>query len=159
MTNSERARDGRDRDLWRPYFSAPFFVSRANLRMESAAGGHAVPESAGFSGVCPLSDPGDREGGVGRGAARPVAAKAAWAVARLALSPRRRPDPVLVEFDSGLPGTVQNVLLANAITLTPGTITVSQKNGHFVIHCLRPEYGEGLSDCSFVRILRKMKGI
>ena len=89
----------------------------------------------------------------------PEIAKAAWAVARLALSPRRRPDPVLVEFDSGLPGTVQNVLLANAITLTPGTITVSQKNGHFVIHCLRPEYGEGLSDCSFVRILRKMKGI
>ncbi|MGX8704305.1 MAG: Na+/H+ antiporter subunit E [bacterium] len=83
--------------------------------------------------------------------------KAALAVAGLALSPRRRPDPVLVEFDSDLKGSFRNVLLANAITLTPGTITVSQKDGHFIIHCLRPEYGEGLDKCSFARILKKMK--
>ena len=84
-------------------------------------------------------------------------AKAAFAVMRLALSPRRRPDPVLVEFDSGLSGTARNVLLANAITLTPGTITVSQKDGHFIVHCLRPEYGEDLDRSSFVKILKRLK--
>lgn len=83
--------------------------------------------------------------------------KSAFAVSCLALSPRRHPDPVLVEFDSGLFDNIQNVLLANAITLTPGTITVVQTNGHFLVHCLRPEYGEGLEKSRFVRILSRIK--
>ena len=69
----------------------------------------------------------------------------------------REPDPVLVEFRSGLPSKMQNVLLANSITLTPGTITVFQEGDHFLIHCLHPEYAEGIEDSSFIRLLRKMK--
>ena len=83
--------------------------------------------------------------------------KAALAVAGLAISPKRRPDPVLVEFDSTLKSSVQNVLLANAITLTPGTITVSMEAGHFVVHCLRPEYGAGIAESRFVQILEKLR--
>lgn len=67
------------------------------------------------------------------------------------------PDPVIVEFHSGFPSRLQNVLLANSITLTPGTITVFQEGDHFVIHCLRPEYAEGIEDSSFVRLLRRLK--
>lgn len=67
------------------------------------------------------------------------------------------PEPVMVEFHSGFDSRLRNVLLANSITLTPGTITVFQEGDRFVVHCLRPEYGQGIEDSSFVRILRKIK--
>ncbi len=70
---------------------------------------------------------------------------------------RKKPDPVIVEFDSGLPTHMQNVLLANSITLTPGTYTLFQDKGHFVIHCLYREYSYAMGDSSFIRILGKMK--
>lgn len=67
------------------------------------------------------------------------------------------PEPVIIEFHSGFASGAKNVLLANSITLTPGTITVFQEGDRFVIHCLRPEYGCGMDDSSFVRILRRFK--
>ena len=70
---------------------------------------------------------------------------------------RKKPDPVIVEFDSGLPTHLQNVLLANSITLTPGTYTLFQENGHFVIHCLYREYSYAMGDSSFIHVLGKMK--
>ena len=48
-------------------------------------------------------------------------------------------------------------LLANSIALTPGTYTLFLQGDHFVIHCLRPEYAEGIEDSSFVRLLRRLK--
>jgi multicomponent Na+:H+ antiporter subunit E len=82
--------------------------------------------------------------------------KASLSVAALSLS-KRKPDPVIVEFHSGFESDLENVLLANSITLTPGTITLFQEGDHFVVHCLRKEYGEGLEDSSFVKLIRKMK--
>ena len=81
--------------------------------------------------------------------------KASVTVIGVALTPGMQPDPVLVEFHSGLPGNFLNVLLANSITLTPGTITVFQRGDHFVVHALRREYAEGLSESSFVKLLRR----
>ena len=83
--------------------------------------------------------------------------KAAFAVMGVALNPGKKPDPVIVEFHSGLAGDFCNVLLANSITLTPGTYTVFQEKDLFVIHCLRREYAEGLEDSSFVHLLRRLK--
>ena len=67
------------------------------------------------------------------------------------------PDPVIIEFHSGFHTQLQNVLLANSITLTPGTITLFQEGDHFVVHCLRREFGDGIEDSSFVKLLRKIK--
>ncbi|MBO5999101.1 MAG: Na+/H+ antiporter subunit E [Lachnospiraceae bacterium] len=69
---------------------------------------------------------------------------------------RKGTDAVLVEFDSGFRDNVRNVLLANSITLTPGTYTVAMENGIFLVACLCPEFAEGIDDSSFIRILRKM---
>ena len=80
---------------------------------------------------------------------------AAATVARLALAPSTQPEPVLVEFHSGLDRDWLNVLLANSITLTPGTITVFQVHDRFLIHSLRREYAEGIENCSFIRLLRR----
>ena len=81
--------------------------------------------------------------------------KASLAVA--ALSSAGKPDPVIVEFHSGLPSDFQNALLANSITLTPGTFTLIQEGDRFVVHCLRREYAEGIDDSVFVELLRKVK--
>ena len=83
--------------------------------------------------------------------------KASLQVISVIWNPARKPDPVIIEFDSGLKSDFANVLLANSITLTPGTITLDQNNGHFVVHCLRKEYADGMGDASFLRLLRKMK--
>ena len=80
--------------------------------------------------------------------------KAAWICMGCVLR-AVEPDPVIVEFHSGLESELQNVLLANSITLTPGTITVFQEKDHFVVHCLRREFAEGMEESSFVRLLRR----
>lgn len=81
---------------------------------------------------------------------------AAFAVMQVAFSRRAHPEPVLVEFRSGFPSEIQNVLLANSITLTPGTYTLRKDGDHFVVHCLRREYADGMDSSVFVRNLRKM---
>ena len=44
--------------------------------------------------------------------------KAAWSVSRMVYR-ADEPDPILVEFHSGLKTPFQNAILANSITLTP----------------------------------------
>ena len=80
---------------------------------------------------------------------------AAVRVALLALSPGKKPDPVVREFSSGLESESLNVILANSITLTPGTITVRQEGDRFQVHALRREYAENLEESSFVKLLRR----
>ena len=83
--------------------------------------------------------------------------RSAAAVGAIALSPGKRPDPVIIEFHSGLPTDFQNVLLANSITLTPGTFTLFQEGARFMVHCLRREFADGMGDSRFIELLRKMK--
>ena len=83
--------------------------------------------------------------------------KASWAVSRMAYSPGGKPDPVIVEFHSGLPSDFQNALLANSITLTPGTFTLIQEGDRFVVHCLRREYADGMGDICFIKLLGKLR--
>ena len=82
--------------------------------------------------------------------------QAALEVLRVALTPGEKPDPLIIEFHSGLSGDWRNVILANSITLTPGTITVFQKGDFLVVHCLRREYAGGIAESSFVQLLRKL---
>ena len=63
----------------------------------------------------------------------------------------------MIEFHSGLKGQFSNVLLANSITLTPGTYTVLQEGDRFVVHCLRREFADDVDTSSFVRLLKKLK--
>ncbi|MCR4891740.1 MAG: Na+/H+ antiporter subunit E [Lachnospiraceae bacterium] len=66
-------------------------------------------------------------------------------------------NAVFYEFRSGLEDRLLNTILANSITLTPGTYTVALEGDHFLISCLRPEYAEGLEDSSFIRLLRRLQ--
>lgn len=78
-------------------------------------------------------------------------------VIRLVLSPKYMPEPAMVYFRTNLRSGFARVLLANAITLTPGTIIVSLVEGEYCIHCLDKSYADGIEDSVFVRLLEQME--
>ncbi|QNM05481.1 Na+/H+ antiporter subunit E [Qiania dongpingensis] len=84
-------------------------------------------------------------------------AKANLNVLRLILSQKYRPEPALIYFKTDLKSGICKVLLANSITLTPGTITVSVEGNEFCVHCLDKDMAEGIEESDFVRLLRKME--
>lgn len=78
-------------------------------------------------------------------------------VMRLILSPKFVNEPVLVRFKTKLKSDAARVALANSITLTPGTITVTLEGDEFLVHCLDREMADGLEDSVFEQWLRKME--
>ncbi len=79
--------------------------------------------------------------------------KANFAVMHMILSQREELEPVIVEFQSDMKTSTGQALLANAITLTPGTITVSQEGTGYVVHCLDESLAEGIDTSVLVERL------
>ena len=77
------------------------------------------------------------------------------AVLKIVLSPKKKLHPVIVSFDAPLKSHVLQVILADSITLTPGTITVRLYEEKFEVHCLDESMAEGLNDSVFVKMLKK----
>ena len=65
--------------------------------------------------------------------------------------------PALTEVRVQLRSRITRTILANSITLTPGTITVKVEEDVFTVHCLSAELIEGIEDSHFVRLLKKME--
>jgi multicomponent Na+:H+ antiporter subunit E len=63
-------------------------------------------------------------------------AKANIQVALIVLNPRMPIDPTLLQFNSQLKREIAQVILANSITLTPGTVTISLEKGRYIVHAL-----------------------
>jgi len=81
--------------------------------------------------------------------------------ANLAIIPRiltieEEMDPVIVKFRTSLKSDFTRMLLANSITLTPGTITVSLEEDEYTIHCLDSTLAEGLENSDFEKALKKL---
>ena len=66
-------------------------------------------------------------------------------------------DPVIVKFRTNLKSDFTRMLLANSITLTPGTITVSMDDDEYTIHCLDTSLAEGLENSDFEKALMKLE--
>ena len=79
-------------------------------------------------------------------------------VCRLILTRKETVEPVLVRIHTDLKTETAKVILANSITLTPGTVTVDEKDGEFLVLCLDKASAEGIPDWSLVRILKKLEG-
>ena len=82
--------------------------------------------------------------------------KANLAVIRLVWR-RKKPESVVVAFDSPVVSSAARAALADSITLTPGTITAELSEGVYTVHCLDRGLSEGLTDGSVVRQLRKLE--
>lgn len=78
--------------------------------------------------------------------------KANLGTVHLILTQKEEIEPVLVRFHSDLKSPIAQTLLANAITLTPGTITVSLENGEYTVHCLDESLAEGMDQSVFVKL-------
>jgi multicomponent Na+:H+ antiporter subunit E len=83
--------------------------------------------------------------------------KANFATMKLICSANVINDPVLVQFDTDFKSDTSKFMLANAITLTPGTITVSIEGNRFTVHCLDKDFAEGINTSVFVDILHKLE--
>lgn len=83
--------------------------------------------------------------------------KANFAVIHIILSEKEETEPALVSFHSDMKTSAGKALLANAITLTPGTITVTLEDSEYVVHCLDKSLAEGMDDSVFVKRLADME--
>ncbi len=80
------------------------------------------------------------------------------AVCRMILTRKETMEPVIVRVHTNLKTETARVILANSITLTPGTITVSMTGQELLVHCLDKTLAEGMEDSVFVKLLEKMEG-
>ncbi len=80
-------------------------------------------------------------------------------VIRLILSPRYEVEPQLVYFKTKLTNEIDRVVLANSITLTPGTITVSAEENLMCVHCLDKTLSEGLENSDFEQKLLELEAM
>ncbi len=79
--------------------------------------------------------------------------KATFAVMRIVLNPGYEIKPQLITFHTPLKTTIAQTILANSITLTPGTISVFADGNKLTVHCLDRSLAEGIEDLSFQRRL------
>lgn len=78
-------------------------------------------------------------------------------VAKIVLNPALPVEPQIVRFKTRLKKPVSRVILANAITLTPGTLTVDIEGDEFVVHALTSAAGTGVADWVLESILVDME--
>lgn len=78
-------------------------------------------------------------------------------VAQVVLSKKMPIAPHIVAFESQLKNDFLLTVYANAITLTPGTMTVDIRANKMQIHCLSDSYAEGLYGSTLEAILLKIE--
>ncbi len=86
------------------------------------------------------------------------------AVLRLALAPGaiREINPSIVHFKTGLKSEFAKFLLANSITLTPGTVTIKIIGNDFYVHAINDAAAAGLDgkmEQRIARIYRSEQGV
>lgn len=80
-------------------------------------------------------------------------------VAMIVLSSKINIQPRMVAFKTHLNWDINKAILANSITLTPGTLTVQLYKDTLMIHCLDERFIDGLGNLSFDKILMKIEGV
>ena len=80
-------------------------------------------------------------------------------VSHMILTRKETMEPVLVHVHADLKTEAARVMLANSITLTPGTITVAMTEDDLLVHCLDKSLSEGMEDSTFVRLLQKLEEV
>ena len=78
-------------------------------------------------------------------------------VMHLTLTDREIVEPVIISYQTRLRSKLGRVILANSITLTPGTITISLEEDELVIHCLDKTIAEGIENSTFEQLLERME--
>ena len=72
--------------------------------------------------------------------------KSSIEVARIVLQRKLSISPTVVEFEALPKDPVAQAILGNAITLTPGSVTIDDHEGKLIVHCLTEEGADVLLD-------------
>ncbi len=83
--------------------------------------------------------------------------KANWAMIGFIVNEKRTIAPTLVTFTTGLHTGFGRFILANSITLTPGTITIRMDGDRLTVHCLKRSMLDTSPDSVFERWIRKLE--
>lgn len=78
-------------------------------------------------------------------------------VAAIVLSPKMPIEPNLVDLEVDIEKVTNRVLLANSITLTPGTLTIMAEDNKFLVHALTFKSGEDLRNWPLIKRIREME--
>lgn len=81
--------------------------------------------------------------------------KSNFHVAKIVLSPKLNISPAIVTITTKVKSDFDKTILANSITLTPGTLTLDITENKLIIHCLEKESITDLQNSSFENILLK----
>ena len=84
-------------------------------------------------------------------------ARANVKVIHMILTQEEEIEPAVVHFQTDLKTPMGKALLANAITLTPGTITVTLEGSEYMVHCLDESMAEGINESEFVEYIRRFE--
>lgn len=78
-------------------------------------------------------------------------------VAMIVLSRDMKISPGTINYKTKLKSGLGRTILANSITLTPGTLTVILEDDMLTVHCLKKDYAEGVLNSQFERLLIKIE--
>ncbi|MFP4286148.1 MAG: Na+/H+ antiporter subunit E [Candidatus Izemoplasmataceae bacterium] len=80
-------------------------------------------------------------------------------VAKIVLSPSLPVDPGFVTIKQPLKKPLNQALFGNAITLTPGTLTVDMTSEEVVVHGLKKSYVHDILDSGFKKAFEALEGV
>ena len=83
--------------------------------------------------------------------------KANVQVALIILNPKPNLDSTIINHKTKLKSDFHKMVLANSITLTPGTLTISVEGNSLKIHCLKEKFKLGVEDSKFEKILLQIE--
>jgi len=84
-------------------------------------------------------------------------AKSVAAVLRIVYNPTIKVKPRITYFQTSLKTNPALVVLANSVTLMPGSVVIALEKGWFCIHCLDPSLVADIEQSAPVRQLQKIE--
>lgn len=69
------------------------------------------------------------------------------------------PESVITGFNPDLGSDHLRMILANSITLTPGTITIEAEKNLFIVHCLEADSASSLPSSAMCSRIKEMEGL
>ena len=78
-------------------------------------------------------------------------------VAFIVLSKDMEIQPEVIAYKTNMSSNLLRTILANAITLTPGTMSVDIEEDILWVHCLNHEYAQSIGDNAFEKTLFKIQ--
>lgn len=79
-------------------------------------------------------------------------------IIKVIFGPKGKTKPEIVQIHIDIKSEFLRTLVANSITLTPGTISIDVEGDLFTVYSLKREMIDGFENSTLVRLAKKMEG-